>query len=97
MTLPRVKDYPKSVRVNGETYPIRFVKVVNRSKDTCGLCSPEPRMIYIKKGMTEVETFSTLLHELLHAIEFEYDLSIKHSLIYKLEQAMTDVYLNLSS
>ena len=46
------------------------------------------REIRIKAGMSDNETFKTFIHEVLHFIEMEYPVKIKHSLVYELEQAI---------
>lgn len=85
MKLPEVNEYPTHVLINQEHYSVRFVKVIRKEKTCLGICDPERREIMIKIGQTKEETFKTFLHELLHAIEFEYELKIKHKLVHALE------------
>jgi hypothetical protein len=89
MTFPKVTHYPKELNVKGETYAVVF----RRKLDCLGKCDPEKRTIYIKTGLGPKETFRTFVHEVLHALEFEYELKIKHSLVYELEAAITDTLL----
>jgi hypothetical protein len=53
-----------------------------------GHCDGETAIIDILMGLDPMETYRTLIHELLHAIEFEYDLHFPHHLIYKLEEPL---------
>jgi hypothetical protein len=57
-----------------------------------GLCDEARREILIKSGMSSDETLKTLLHELLHAMEFEYSIKIPHEAIYQYEEALFDFF-----
>lgn len=85
--LPKVKDYPKKIRLNGDVWTVKFVEM----KDA-GETDPNTYEIKICKGMTKKETFKTFIHELLHVIEFTEDLPIPHKLVYKLEDAIFDLW-----
>lgn len=52
------------------------------------------KVITIKADMSRRETLSTLVHELLHVIEFEAPVKIKHKTIYKLEKAVVELLLD---
>ncbi len=88
MRFPRVNQYPREVSVAGETYKVRFKKYLG--KDTCGLCDASTKTISIKTGLEPKDRFATFLHELIHAIEFEHELPIKHKLVYGLEIAIVE-------
>jgi hypothetical protein len=91
MKLPSVKDYPMEIHVGDETYVIRFVS--RMPKNEVGLCDDGAHVILIKRGMSKAQTFRTVVHEVLHAIEFEYQLKVPHKLVYQLEKAIVDVLL----
>jgi hypothetical protein len=92
--LPGYKAYKREYHVGEETYSLRFVaKIPGESSETLGLCDPESRVIYVKKGLSKAMLFRTVTHELIHALEFEYELPIKHSLVYQLERALVDMLL----
>lgn len=94
MRLPNAKDYHSEYHVNDETYTLRFVSRIPGGKaGDIGLCDAGKKAIFIKKGLTKMQTFRTLTHELLHAIEFEYELKIPHSLVYQLEKSIVDTLL----
>ena len=46
------------------------------------------RQIAIKSGLSKRALLETLLHEVLHAVEYEYKLPIPHALIHKLEKPL---------
>lgn len=42
--------------------------------------------------MDPEETTETFIHEVFHAIEFEWKLPIPHKLIYRLEKIVTQIF-----
>ena len=88
--------YPERLRIGDVYYRIRFVKSIRGCKlpvgknATIGLCDEHRREILIRKGLSEDETLKTLLHELLHAMEFEYQIKIPHQSVYQYEEAIFD-------
>lgn len=58
-------------------------------EEQTGWCKGRPEYtIQIKKSLSDKEKILCLIHELLHALEFEYKLDIPHKLIYKFERAV---------
>lgn len=49
-----------------------------------GWCDGNQRLIYLKKRMGKKEQNEVFIHEVLHAIEFEYEIQIPHKLVYDL-------------
>lgn len=95
MKIPALNQYPKEVLVRDEHYKVIFVGTLDRKdKNKMGLCDPEEHTIKIKMGMSATETFNTFLHEVLHAMEFEYNLKISHKLVYQLELAISNFLFN---
>jgi Zn-dependent peptidase ImmA (M78 family) len=60
-------------------------------KDTLGYCDDEAKVIYVKDNQNLDECFSTILHELVHAMNHEYGMKLKHTQVYKLERALADL------
>ena len=95
MKLPRKNQYPTKLQVNKYEYTIVFVDQIE-GKTTLGLCDFERKVIFIKNKQKPKDNLKTFIHELLHAIEFEFDLGMEHNLIYKLEDPIfTFLYQNL--
>jgi hypothetical protein len=93
MKLPTKSKYPKTLVVKGEEWRIAFVDSIE-GKGTLGLCDPSNRIVYIKNGQSKKETYKSFLHEMIHVLELEYDISIPHSSVYKLEEAIYDLLIN---
>ncbi len=89
-------SYPKTLKIGDRTYRIRFVKSIRKCKKQLGtgaivgLYDPNRIEILIKAGMSSDDTLKTLLHEVVHAFEYEYDIKIAHSGVYKFEEAIFD-------
>lgn len=89
MTLPKVGEYPKFLEVRDEKYSIRIVnKIPGEDKNTFGLCDDDSKIIWLRKNQSRRGMFRTLIHELLHAVECEYSIKLKHKKINVLELAL---------
>jgi hypothetical protein len=95
MTPPKVRDYPVEVAVGDSVYELRFVRSIPEAQNAVGLCDEGAQVIKIAYGQSPRERFRTFLHELLHAVDFEYKLRLPHRLIYRLEGPLADALLNL--
>jgi hypothetical protein len=93
MKLPTSKQYPKTLVIGDEEYSVKFVGIIRGDKSVLGICDPSSKEILIKKGISAPDKFATLIHEILHAIEAEYEINIPHSLVYKLDHALIDLLL----
>lgn len=88
----RIRDIPKTLVIGNNVYDVMMVKRIAHSKDALGECDGANKEIYIVRGQGRYETLKTLIHEILHAFEFEYKLNIEHSLIYKLEEPILSFF-----
>jgi Zn-dependent peptidase ImmA (M78 family) len=79
-------------KIAGLTYKIAWCKVID-DKSTLGYCCDESKVIYLKEGEDEDETFKTMIHELVHAIDHVYSLKLRHAQVRKLELALADFML----
>lgn len=89
MKLPLSAKYPKTLEIKDEIYQIRIVKKIpNEDSRTMGLCDDGKKIIWIKSRQSKRGMFRTFIHELLHAIECEYSIKLKHKRIDILELAL---------
>jgi hypothetical protein len=96
MKLLTQKDYPKEIHIGEETYTVKFVTRFPKGvkdRNCVGLCDPSTRTIYLKKGMSKSQLFRTFIHEILHGLEFEYDIPVPHKVVYQLEKAIGDLLM----
>jgi hypothetical protein len=84
MKAPRQNKYPKKIHLKSATYRIKFVANLESIGETDAL----RREIRIRKNMSDNETLRTFIHEVLHFMEFEFPVKLKHKTVYKLEKAI---------
>lgn len=89
---------PRCFLIGDNVWTVKFVRKFNwdgvKDSDLMGLCDPEKQEILIKSGLKPIERLETLVHELFHAIECEYDIKIEHKLIYKIESLVTKLLVD---
>lgn len=93
----RIKDYPPHVRVKDAIYRVLFVRRIpgDSSRALAGCCCRSTRTIWIALGQTPAERASTFMHEVLHAVDFEYGLNLSHRHIYRLERPLAELTATL--
>ena len=83
---------PPKVRVKARVfYNVVWQEIIDDKPDCLGLCDPNARTITIKLGQSDTETVKTFIHELIHAIEAEYETPIPHKITYTLEEGVFKV------
>lgn len=90
-------NYPERLKIGDRYYRIRFVKSIRGCKKSVlskgtnvGLCDEARAEILIRAELTTDEKLATLIHELIHAMEFEYQIKIPHEAVYQYEKAVFD-------
>lgn len=87
MQIPKKSEYPFRIKINKVFYTIIFVEQIEY-RDPFGLCDFERKVILLKNKQSQKDLFKTFLHEILHAMEFEYNIPITHKIIYQLEESV---------
>lgn len=90
MRFPRQDQYPKFIYLRGERYKLRFIKNLADLGET----DSETQTIKIRSGMSKNETFRTVIHEILHVVEFEWPVRLKHKTVYQLEEAIFSLIMD---
>jgi hypothetical protein len=85
---------PHQILVRDQVYEIKFVDRIRGVKRGRGKCCLERQTIWIKRGQSESDQIVTFFHEMLHAIEFEYEIDIAHDLVYALEGPLAQVIVD---
>lgn len=88
--LPDQDKYPKKIYIRNDVYKVVFKEGLKDFGDT----DPVKLVIRIKSGMSKRETFSTFIHEVLHALEFSHDIKIKHKQVHKMERALFELLVD---
>lgn len=84
MRIPKKSQYPTKIKVNKAIYTVVFVDNIEGGLSTLGLCDPNTKVIFIRNKLKPKDTLKVFIHEVLHALEFEFELKIEHNLIYNL-------------
>lgn len=91
----RKRLYPSKIKVGKSTYRVKLVPHIEEINGnvTRGYCESEEKLITLLSTQNEKDLFSTFIHELLHAIEAEHKVKLKHSLVYALETPVAEALL----
>jgi Zn-dependent peptidase ImmA (M78 family) len=90
----RLRDLPREIIVGENVWDLVFCKRIDVDPTAVGVCNNTTKEIVIVSSLSKEEKAVTLIHELLHAIEYEYGIYIPHSLIYKLEEPIYRLILD---
>lgn len=82
------------IKIAGLEYTIELIKDLGRDSSCLGQCCGNSSLIQIDQDLDEQRKKKVLLHELIEAIKFEYDLPIEHHIVILLETALFDVLEN---
>lgn len=86
---------PKTVLVKNARYRIEMVdKAIDFGGIKArGICDGDKKEILILSKQTPRMILSTFFHELVHAMEWEYRIKLKHSQVMELEGPMADLFI----
>jgi hypothetical protein len=83
-------------------YKIVLVKGFKDDKDALGECDFEAKIIRLKRGQSKASMLSTLMHEIIHAVGYEYDIiddevleAFEEIMIKKYEGPLSNVFFRL--
>jgi uncharacterized protein with PIN domain len=87
----RIKAFLDRVhwKIAGVFYTVAWCSRI-QDKDDLGYCDTEARILFMKDGELIEETFKTLIHELLHAMDDTYKIKLSHTQVRKLELAIAE-------
>lgn len=85
----KVKDAVYTAKLTG-----RIPRIEGPDEKLMGYCCPEKKLILIRESIPAEEALEYYVHELLHALDFEYDLGLKHSVIYRLQYPIAKLLLD---
>lgn len=76
-------------KIAGVFYSVAWCSRI-QDKDDLGYCDDVARILYMKDGEPIEETFKTLIHEQVHAMDHVYNIKLSHTQVRKLELALSD-------
>lgn len=80
---------PHRIRIKRNVfYEIVFAEVVKNDYSCMGYCDGDNKQIILKIEQSKESMIKTLIHELIHAIEFTYKTPIPHKITEMLENGI---------
>lgn len=80
---------PAEVKIIGKTYKIEPVPEMD---DECGACYDSKQLIKISEDLPQELSQDTLLHEVMHAIDFQMHTNMKERQISAMAAGLTAVF-----
>ena len=78
---------PKVLNIGGQHYKVELKSFID-GQDCSGYTHLEMNRILINKDMVKRQQETTLIHEIIEVINFQYELNLSHNVIQSLEAAM---------
>lgn len=80
---------PNRVRITRDlSYEVLFVDEFADRPKVLGECRPNEKQIVLKNGQSDTEMYKSYLHELFHALSFEYEgMNLTEKQVELLEEA----------
>ena len=81
---------PKKFRVTSKvSYLVAYVQSIDSEEGTktYGYCDPNSKQIVLSLDQSETDMLKTFLHELYHAMHFEWEFKVPHGAIHHLENS----------
>lgn len=81
-----------TVKILGKTYRISVVDKVD-DEDSLGECNDVLQRILVKAGQRPDQAMDTVLHEIVHAIDYQMHLSLTERQVHCVASGLTAVFL----
>lgn len=79
---------PSHIRITSKRdYQVMYVDSF-KDVEQLGECRWQPPQIVAKAGQSDKEIFSTILHEAVHALDFEDEIGLTEAQVIKLERGL---------
>lgn len=93
--LPRIRDYPRRLWIDGEPWSVEMLPVVEyEGREVRGLTYMKDHRILVCSQQTPRERLKTFVHEVWHALQETYDFQMTHETIHDLEAPIVDLLID---
>lgn len=86
--IPEVSKVPKTVRILGKTYKIEVIP----DFENCGECHDNKQVIKLQSDMPLALEQDTILHEVIHALDYSMKLNMKERQVSALASGLIAVF-----
>lgn len=83
---------PPSVRIFGRVYPVVYVKDSPLGLTNMGQCNDAKQVIHVQDGLTPIEESDTVLHEVIHGIDYVTGLGLEERQVRGLAAALIGLF-----
>lgn len=80
---------PQEIKIIGKTYRVEPVPEMD---DDCGACYDSKQLIKISEDLAQELAQDTLLHEVIHAVDFQMHTNLKERQVSALASGLTAVF-----
>jgi hypothetical protein len=80
---------PTEIKIIGKTYKVESVPEMD---DDCGACYDSKQLIKISEDIPQELSQDTLLHEVMHAIDYQMHINMKERQISAMASGLTAVF-----
>lgn len=78
-------NIPPKVRIKARvSYPVHYSDLIDDDPNCNGRAYPDKRIIVLKNGISRSALEEAFIHEVLHALEYEYTKGIPHRIVEEL-------------
>jgi len=85
---------PETLIICDQLWTIKQVPTIDKGR-AVGECNPNTLTITIDQTLPTFEKLTTLVHEVLHVLEFSKNIKIGHPLINKIESPLASLIVQL--
>lgn len=83
---------PTYVRVFGRVYSVVYVKDSSLGLSDMGRCDDAKQLIHVQDGLTPIEEADTVLHEVIHGIDYVMGLGLEERQVRGLGAALVGLF-----
>jgi hypothetical protein len=87
------RDYPREILVGEQLWRVRFVRRFADRKQV-GQCDASAHVISIMQGLGAAERLRVFVHEVVHALEAEYEFELAHDDVETLDEPLARLVID---
>ena len=83
------KRIPTQIKIKDQLFEIVWSTEIINDKHIMGMTRFDPNQIIIKIGQSPKETVHTYIHEVVHAIDYVYDIDLTEEQVLAIESSLS--------
>lgn len=93
----RQKDFPRQIVIGESLWTVHWKRDIPGARPgriVMGMTYGDDKEIHIRMRLSAKERLATFVHELLHALEYEYGIAVPHEVIYKIDAPLARLIID---